>query len=512
MKKIIKKINSSKILFTLFITLIFLAFMMLTNSLGGIVEKWLGLNAYLTMFLHSMINNTYFGIQVIYELFWIILLIPIILIFKNKYIFKQKHDNFFKVLIKAWPIWLFSIITLAVNIFSISFENIKFIEVITLLIYTIEIGIFEELLCRGWLLNEFIERFGDNRKNVLFSILVSGSLFGIIHIVNFVGGQPLIMTLAQILGAIFAGIAFGAIYYRTKNIWSVIFLHALWDFSIMFGEINSASVCVNAVGTVENASIILGLFYLFNIMFTEIPVILTAVLFLRKSETNLGLPKDKMLELTSEQKKEDRTLGIVLKIVLVIYILLYFTISLFSIIGSSNNDSDACPTYLEKQESEYSETYLYYKDYEINVSRNDCNVLECIDNNYRLKIEITDNNKLKISNLNTSNEILLEYENVNNLIVFENNGVYNILILNMNKDGNNVVYLSSFIKTSNISNDINYLNSIKDSFSQVLVPSIIKIGYYQEKGDINRYPLFISSINERYVLQNDGKIYKYTGE
>ena len=42
--------------------------------------------------------------------------------------------------------------------------------VVNLLIGCFLVGVAEEFLCRGWLFNEFLERFGETKKGVWFSI------------------------------------------------------------------------------------------------------------------------------------------------------------------------------------------------------------------------------------------------------------------------------------------------------------------------------------------------------
>ena len=58
------------------------------------------------------------------------------------------------------------------------------------------------------------------------------------HLGNiFTMGQSVALTIAQILGAAATGVFFGVIYYKTKNIWTVVALHGLWDFSLFLGNV-----------------------------------------------------------------------------------------------------------------------------------------------------------------------------------------------------------------------------------------------------------------------------------
>lgn len=90
------------------------------------------------------------------------------------------------------------------------------------------------------------------------------------HISNLLTGQSLFQTITQILQATSIGILFGSIYYRSKNIWSVIFLHSLYDFSIMLSDINLVKDCTYGTPSTSIAlystfaSILIILYYIFN--------------------------------------------------------------------------------------------------------------------------------------------------------------------------------------------------------------------------------------------------------
>lgn len=72
--------------------------------------------------------------------------------------------------------------------------------------------IFEEILFRGILLRGLLQ----NGTSPIIAIILSSFLFGAAHL------NPW-----QFLGAGFLGAIFGYVYYRTKSLWLVMFLHAL---------------------------------------------------------------------------------------------------------------------------------------------------------------------------------------------------------------------------------------------------------------------------------------------
>ena len=65
-----------------------------------------------------------------------------------------------------------SLIILVVSFIEI-IDSVNIPVVLNLAIYCLLIGLVEEFLCRGWLLNEFLERFSNSKKNIIISIVLS---------------------------------------------------------------------------------------------------------------------------------------------------------------------------------------------------------------------------------------------------------------------------------------------------------------------------------------------------
>lgn len=95
------------------------------------------------------------------------------------------------------------------------------------------IGLFEEALCRGLLFNSFKAFFGDNKKGVYLAAFLSAFLFGALHLGN-LNGSNTINTITQVIYAVFFGMLFVAIYYRTKNFVACAILHGMVDFADAF--------------------------------------------------------------------------------------------------------------------------------------------------------------------------------------------------------------------------------------------------------------------------------------
>ncbi|MBR6134154.1 CPBP family intramembrane metalloprotease [Candidatus Saccharibacteria bacterium] len=219
------KKKMSKWLFTIIMTVVFLAITELVIwGSGG-------------KFLVDAIKNYPQGNLVISEAVLASLVLIVMLLFKNSYVFTQKHEKITKGLYYGMFFIIASSFTFL--IFGLGGGAIFAGKpVVNLLIGCFLVGVAEEFLCRGWLLNEFLERFGETKKGVWFSIIASGVIFGLIHLGNIANaGQSIPTTITQVINAAGIGIVFGTIYYKTKNIWSVIILHALWDFCLMLSDV-----------------------------------------------------------------------------------------------------------------------------------------------------------------------------------------------------------------------------------------------------------------------------------
>ena len=117
--------------------------------------------------------------------------------------------------------------------------EISFIQALPMimlfLVSNMGVGLFEETVFRGLLFGVFRKYFGDNRKGIYTSVLLSALLFGCIHLENLLVYPNLVIsTTAQVIYAFFAGVLFAVIYYRTENLLPCIILHGVFDFCGFF--------------------------------------------------------------------------------------------------------------------------------------------------------------------------------------------------------------------------------------------------------------------------------------
>lgn len=232
----VKPVKKERMNIYLFSILMFVAF----------VATFYMVHIFLSNYFYNTLLTGMHTYDIIGEAILAILVFVVLLLWKNSYVFTQKREGFFQSLRYGWFYILLG--CLFILMFGLGvLDNVS--GVINTAIFAFLVGIYEEFLCRGWLLNEFLERYGDTKKGVWVSIVASGIIFGLIHFIN-VSSQGFAGTLTQVLNASATGILWGFIYYKTKNIWTVVFLHGFWDFSLFLADLSPVTeITTNIAGT-----------------------------------------------------------------------------------------------------------------------------------------------------------------------------------------------------------------------------------------------------------------------
>jgi len=309
------------------------------------------------------------------------------------------------------------------------------------------------------------------------------------HISNLLTGQSLFQTITQILQATSIGILFGSIYYRSKNIWSVIFLHGLYDFSIMLSDINLVKDCTYGTPSTSIAlystfaSILIILYYIFN-----------ALLILRTTDLK-------------EKKKEIKDNKFVVIGLITTFILMMLPLGIFV---TGYDEYQTCYNYEIKTVKNYDfiKHIPNYKSYDISYEKNyeEYNESELFNYTFEDKTDY-----ILVTNKNTKDSIKLEFNNLSGFFILKNVNKYTIIAYT-NDGYNSEIYYSSFITENNMSNDRGYLNEIKDSFNKYDLPSISAGGYLTFKNDDYKYPYFIGSTPNHFMLDMNDKLYMIKGE
>ena len=434
--------------------------------------------------------NFKYGTDLLMELFYGLFALIVMLLFHNSYVFNKRHTKFKDSIKLALPMVVFSLIHLLFN--AITLDGVIWGNLINVIILCVFIGFAEEFLCRGWLQNEFLERFGEDRKGVLKSILCASIVFGSMHLINvFTTSQGLVMTIFQIINAMALGFYLGVIYYRTKNIWSVIFLHAFYDFALFLGEVNLVKDCTTGVlsGDVILANII-------TISLLSLFWVLSSVYIIKK--TNFP-------DVKAEKKKVSNALLITGIVVVGIMSIVPFEALAegyeesyvcydYQVTSFGNNYTIHFPNYDEyfmKHERE-SKTYIMSDE-------NPNDVTEVVVmNKYNISVKLK-NGRVYVTNNNTG------YENsfgngISNFEVIEN--IDSFIILASKDALESTVYYSDYTIKNNMVNDDEFIDEIVNSFISYELPVISEIGYITYDNAEYKYPIFYSENNDYFIVKN----------
>lgn len=98
-------------------------------------------------------------------------------------------------------------------------------KILIWLLAALSVGVAEELFFRGAVANLFFDKHAKSPMGVWTAALWSGLIFGLMHLTNAIGAN-LGGVLVQVVGVIAIGVAMTAIYYRCRNIWVTVVLHA----------------------------------------------------------------------------------------------------------------------------------------------------------------------------------------------------------------------------------------------------------------------------------------------
>lgn len=441
--------------------------------------------------LPSVISNniTYYkyGTELLLEVIYAALVLIVMILFKNSYVFTAKKQKFVKSITLGFPMLIIAAISLLESLSSL--DGFNFGNFINLLLLTIFIGIAEEFLCRGWLQNEFIERYGDTKKHIVLSLLFSSLIFGLIHFSNMLAGQDLFTTIVQVIQATSAGLLLGSIYYKTKNIWAVIFLHSIYDFCLMIGDLNLIKDC-----TFNTPTTGIVLYNTFSTLVLSAINIVGALLVLKRTNLKDG---------TKVIDKNDKRL---VSMLITLFVVLMLP---FQVFIDGYEDYQVCYEYNSKSVNynDIETHYPYHNKYNINYTR-DVYVGENdkIETKYSFEFFINNDGLLEIRNKNNNDFTVLDYKNIKSFEVIENFSSF-LVVIN-STDTETKIYYSNFFNKSSLSNTQSFLDEFKKSFKTYDLPYIKEIGYITLINENYKYPLFISETMDKYIIDIDSNLYK----
>lgn len=146
-------------------------------------------------------------------------------------------------------------------------------QIIVFVVTVLLIGLAEETFFRGVVANLFLDKYGNDPAGVWCATICSGMVFGLMHLSNLMSSDT-VGVLVQVVAACAMGMALTAIYYRCRNIWVLILVHAFVDFCGAFysGFIAGGSLS-STISSYEPYQVI-----------SALPYIIVTVILLRPSK------------------------------------------------------------------------------------------------------------------------------------------------------------------------------------------------------------------------------------
>lgn len=409
-----------------------------------------------SVLLGTSILNYKYGSEIIFETIMLAVILIILKLSKNTNILVEKKENTFSSL-KYAGVLLFIIAILFISNIS-GVIGARPGNIINVILYCILIGISEELLCRGWVQNSFLKRYGKSKKGAFISIILASLVFGSMHITNYFAGNTFLETVAQVLQTTSLGFLFGVIYYKSGNIWTSIILHAIYDFSIMISEVGAFKDCV----------------MLNNPTFATTLATFYATLLMIGLYTVQGL---KVFNWNDDYKSKRRKYNIALTI---------FMIGMFIPVGDSENVK-VCYKYESKKINEDYEISYIYKDKYSYIDKNNNTII----------IELnTENDKLIIKKELSNESFTLE--NILCFKIIKDDDNYKIIMKQYDENSSKLLYLES---------DLNNLDSIGEKIVKLDAPDLKEIGFIKMLVSNEEYFIIKTNLEDIFVIEDDKNIY-----
>ncbi len=426
------------------------------GNIAGLLYQTLFYGKYNTMFIS--------------EIVLLIFALVMLAVRKRLNILKPQGKSIIYGIKRGIPIFVVSLISLMSSVTGIMGENLNIPNLISLIILAITIGMAEEFFFRGFIQGEIVDAYGKSRKQVIISVVVSGVIFGLVHITNALSGQDIITTLMQVLQASSLGILLGSIYFITKNIWTVVFLHAFYDFAIMLSEVNSYKDCINST----DISMIMLIFTLVVSLIYVVIYLVGAYLNLQKRHVNEYIGEEVTDEIIV---KDGENATKAKKLVIVVIVLLFLASPL-----------------IPADEVENFQICYTYENVDINGEINFALDNEFVLNDVKLYV---DDYNLVMENIDGENKTVIETleDDIYDIYVYEIDSNYHILL-----NANEILYYGVVNKDS-VAVTSEFTSILINSFQKYDVPEIMDIGKLESNDGV--YPLIKSYVSDYFIIKDD---------
>lgn len=410
--------------------------------------------------------NTMFISEIVLLIFALVMLA----VRKRLNILKPQGKSIIYGIKRGIPIFVVSLISLMSSVTGIMGEELNVPNLISLIILAVTIGMAEEFFFRGFIQGEIVDAYGKSRKQVIISVVVSGVIFGLVHLTNALSGQDIITTLMQVIQASSLGILLGSIYFITKNIWSVVFLHAFYDFAIMLGEVNSYKDCINST----DISMVMLIFTIVGTLVYSIIYLVGAYLNLQKRHVNEYIKE----EVTDEIIVKDKENATKAKKLVVVVIVLLFLVS----------------PLIPADEVENFQICYTYENVDINGEVNFALDNEFVLNDVKLYV---DNHNLVMESIDGESKTVIETlkDDIYDIYVYELDNNYHILL-----NANEILYYGVVSKDS-VAITSEFTSVLINSFHKYDVPEIRDMGKLESDDGV--YPLIKSYVSDYFIIKDN---------
>lgn len=252
---------SHPFLYSVLAVVLFLAVMRVGTQLFILVLELLGPAAW------EPFAQENFLLQSVNELFGLAAGIFLLRRTGRLWVFRQRGRGFLDGLLLGMVPFAMVGISLTINLGQIgaaqeaAFKPLWQIAVFFLCMFLISMA--EETLFRGVIAQTMLEHFGSGRAGVWKACLFSGLLFGSGHLINLLSSAPM-GVLVQCGMTASLGMLYTAVYFRSGNLWVLIFLHMLQDTAalIQSGLCEDMASLSEVVSSYDPSMLIGALFYL----------------------------------------------------------------------------------------------------------------------------------------------------------------------------------------------------------------------------------------------------------
>ncbi len=192
-------------------------------------------------------------------------------------IFRQKRLPFYKGLIPGAYMLVISLVSVSADLMQAEgFSSGQ--TIVFSIFYFILIGVNEELIFRGIVADLVLRFFKDKtegRRAFVLAAVVSSAIFSLSHLLN-IRYADAYGVVIQMAGAFLMGMVLTVVYYRSRNIWCVIFIHAVNDIAGAFS--------VTVLRSENNVSGLISSYGIGELVML-IPYVIVLAVIMRKSKT-----------------------------------------------------------------------------------------------------------------------------------------------------------------------------------------------------------------------------------